>query len=608
MPLVAAPMVVQSPDGQLSVSIEEKSGALSYAVKKGEDLLVSPSSIEIFKGAGMSVLKHGVRENDSTWSPTWGQFSKIRDHYRELSISLMAGKTPVTLLCRVHNTGIGLRFVMSGESKGEKMAFSMGYQLADRGMQHYCAAGESGVSGPIKLTGRKGFKVPLVSDGKKGGVLALLESDLYSAAGFESMGVNPGAKGQVMTSSRPVTSVGAGHLTPWRVILVGNTHADLMVNTVALSLAAPCALEDASWVKPGKGIWDWRIHGYDNGDFKYDIDTRSYLRQIDFCAEQGMEYLTIDDHWYNKASAEKMTPVPEVDIEKVMAYAKQKGVKICLYYDRKKGDVPNEPLFNHYAGYGATAMKYGFHGNQAAFTRDAIQNAAKHKMLVNFHDGPCPMTGVERTMPNLISREYCHAQQDGRRAYTPEAFLKMAMVNALVGPMDQANGNFGIKSINAGERKKGPKKKNSYISTVVSEVARCLVVYTGLVTFPDAPEEYLKKADLFGFLKAMPATWDETRVPHAEMGEYITVVRRSGDTWFVGSVNDQKAKSLDIALDFLEPEKNYEATIYQDAPGAHGVKNPEVYVISKKTVKQGDVIAAQMASGGGHAMILRPVK
>ena len=297
-----------------------------------------------------------------------------------------------------------------------------------------------------------------------------------------------------------------------------------------------------------------------------------------------------------------------VDIKKVMNYAADKGVRIILYYDRKKGDYGDEFLFDHYAKLGASGMKYGFMGNRADFTRKAIDAAAEKQLTLNFHDGPCPMTGVERTMPNLITREYCHAQQDSRRAFTPESFLKMAMVNALIGPLDQANGNFGIKSINAGQRAKGPKKKNSYISTVTSEVARTLVVFSGVITLPDAPEEYLKKADLFEFLKTMPATWEDTRVINSKMGEYITVARRTGDTWYVGSVNDQNARTLEIPLDFLETGSSYKATLYQDASDSHGVRNPEAYEIKTKTVKKDDVIRAKMASGGGHAMILNPMQ
>ena len=106
----------------------------------------------------------------------------------------------------------------------------------------------------------------------------------------------------------------------------------------------------------------------------------------------------------------------------------------------------------------------------------------------------------------------------------------------------------------------------------------------------------------------MPATWDDTCVPNSKIGKYITVARRTGDVWFVGSVSDQTAQTLDVTLDFLEPNRSYEATLYQDASDAHGVKNSEAYVIKTTTVKQGDVIQAKMAVGCGHAMILRPIE
>lgn len=605
--LTAAPVVVESPTGQLAASFDVRDGTLFYSVSKGGSPVTESSKVEILAGAEMVVTDQAIRDNDTSWQPTWGQFGTIRDQHRELTLSLTAGGMPVKLLCRAFDTGVGIRFVMSDDSKGKKLNFISEVRISDsQGV--YFPQGERGVAGPLELDKLKKVVVPLVVERKDGQGVAILESDLYSATGFGSMGLrfNPATKSLV--SSGSAVSSGEGQITPWRVILIDKSIGDLAVSTVTLNLAAPNKLANSSWIAPGKGLWDWRVHGYDNGDFTYGIDTRSYLRYIDFCAEQGLEYFTVDDHWFTKAGNGKMEISPEVDIEKVMAYAKEKGVKIMLYYDRKKGNYGDETLFSYYAKLGASGMKYGFMGNKVDFTRNAIDAAAKNKLLINFHDGPVPMTGVERTMPNLISREYCHGQQDSRRAFTPETFLKMAMVNALVGPLDMSNGNFGINSINAGERQKGPKQKNSYISTVVSEVARCLVIYTGLVTLPDAPEEYLKKLDLFEFLKVMPTTWDDTRVLQSKIGEFITVARRSGDHWFVASVNNQTKRELDISLDFLDSGKSYEVTLYQDAPESHGVKNPEAYQIVTKTVKQGDVISASMAVGGGHAMILKPVK
>ena len=167
--------------------------------------------------------------------------------------------------------------------------------------------------------------------------------------------------------------------------------------------------------------------------------------------------MTIDDHWFKKATPEGLVQAAEVDLEKVMADAEDEYVRIMLYHDRKKGDVPNEEVFNLYSALGASGMKYGFHGNQAGFTRDAMKNAAKHKVVINFHDSPCPMH----------------------------------------------------------------------------------------------PEEYPNKTDLFAILKAMPGTWDEGRVSNVTIGESITVARRSGLAWFVGSVNEQNARTLLVTLDFL---------------------------------------------------------
>jgi alpha-glucosidase len=601
--LRAAPVVVKSPDGTVSVSFEEKGGALFYAVQRNDQPVVDESRVEVFSGAEMKIVNQTMAENDSTWEPVWGQFSEIRDHYNQLTLELKAGDIPVKLLCRVFDEGLGFRFILSDQTQGKKIGFSSEFDVVGGDTYYW---GERG-SVITDLSTAKRISPPFVTEKRDGTAVAFLESDLYSAAGFESMKIAVNGAGKVVGTSGTVSN-GQGHFTTWRVIIWGESAAALMVNNVVLNLAAPCRIKDTSWIKPGRGLWDWRVHGYDNGDFKYDINTKSFLRYIDFCADQGIEYFTIDDFWFISAANGTMEVSPEVDIEGVMKYAKEKGVKIMLYYDRNKGDFGDETLFEYYSELGAAGMKYGFMGNKAEFTRNAINKAAENKLLINFHDGPCPMAGVERTMPNLITREFCHGQQDSRRAFSPESFLKMAVVSSLVGPLDQSNGNFGLGSINAGERKKGPKQTNSYVSTVVSECARCLVIPTGLVTLPDAPEEYLKKADLFEFLKQMPATWDESRVLSSKTGEYISVARRTGDTWFVGTVNNETKRSLEIPLNFLNAGESYAVTLFEDTSATHGMKNAEAYAVKTKTVKQGGVIQANMAVGGGHAMILRPAQ
>ncbi|EMI52286.1 alpha-glucosidase [Rhodopirellula sallentina SM41] len=600
----AEPIIVKSPDGSVAVSFEINGDDLTYAINRGEKTIIPPSQIEVFTDAAMAVTGHQTQTHDSVWEPVYGQFRSIRDHYNELTLSLTAGRVPVELICRVFDTGVGLRFVMSEESRGRKISYQTVHRLPNVAAAHN---GSRGGKIPNLKTSRR-ISVPLVVQRSDNVHVAILESDLYSAAGFESLRMKYSSSHRGVVASNVAVSQGAGHLTPWRVVLIGDTAGALTVNTVALNLAAPCQIDDTDWIVPGKGLWDWRIHGYHNGDFAYGIDTRSYLRLIDFCAENEIEYLTVDDFWFEHAGNGKMKVSPKVDIAKVMQYAKEHGVRIMLYYDRKKGNFGDETLFEHYAQLGASGIKYGFMGNKATFTRESINAAAENKLLINFHDGPVPMTGVQRTMPNLISREYCHGQQDARKAFTPETFLNMAMVSGLTGPLDMSNGNFGINSINAGEREKGPKERNTYISTVVSEVARNLVINTGLVTLPDAPEEYCKKTDLFDFLRDMPATWDDTRVPNSKLGEYITVARRSGQTWFIASVGDQNQRDLNIPLDFLSPGIRYQATVFSDGPDAHGVTNPEAYEITSTTVNKSDIVTVRLAVGGGNAIILRPIE
>ena len=612
IPAAAETYSVTSPDGKAVVELDLKEDSLNYSVTWGGKKLLESAPISLVKEAKYEVLGKEEQTLDSTWKPTWGPFSEVRDHSQQLKIELKISGMRAELLCQVYNDGVGLRFVVPDQEglKGKPVDFKIEYDAAGEYTAYFGNAGSAPPPGPFRSAEIAEGKIkagspPLMINLDSGPWVAMLESDLYTADLFGSRRIEPLPGSDVMQLTSPAKAKEAGFVTPWKVIIFSEQPGEMMLNQVALNLAAPCKIEDTSWIKTGTGLWDWRIHGYDNGDFKYGIDTRSFMRQIDFASENGLEYLTVDDHWFLKASNGKMEISPEVDIEKVVKYGNEKGVKIMLYYDTRKGSYGDDKLFEYYASLGVVGIKYGFRGNRAPFTRLAIDKAAENKLMIFFHDGPTPMTGVERTMPNMISREYGHGQQDSRSAFTPETFIEMAMINSLTGPLDLSNGNFGINSINAGEREKGPRKRDSYISTVVSEVARCLIIPTGLVTLPDAPEEYAKKADLFEFLKEMPATWDESMVPDGKMSEYITVVRRSGETWFVASVSNKEARELEISLDFLEPEIEYEATLFEDTPETHAITAPELYKVSTKTVTSKDTISAKIAEGGGHAMILK---
>ncbi|CAZ96581.1 glycoside hydrolase family 97 protein [Zobellia galactanivorans] len=607
--------ILKSPDQSIELTLAHTDGILSYSIFQNGQQTLENSALSIFPNTKVKVTDTKITSFSNTWSPVWGQFSKIQDTYNELEVSLDYEGVPATLYIRAYDGGSAFRFMTDKYPIAKKPAFYMEYGLSASD-KIYMPAGESMPIGPIVLSDLERmdsipyrWKVPLVIETDQSKYISLLESDLVSAPGFSVIDFEYDKKKGKLISNNEFTSEGSKLTTPWRLVLIEENIGDLLTNTIPQNVAAPLALEDTSWIKPGKTVWDWRVHGYTAADgFTYGIDTESYLRFIDFAAENGIEYFMIDDAWYTDVSKGQIEMSDKLDLQKVMDYAKEKGVSVLLYYDRRQGDYGDAALFPYYQELGAKGIKYGFMGSNVSFTREAIKKSAESELLIDFHDSPVPFTGVTRTYPNAITREYCHAQQDSRRAFTPQAFIRMALINALQGPLDMNNGVFDITGVNTGEREKGPKAKNLN-TTVTAEAARTLIIFSGLVCIPDAPEAYTEKSDLFEFIKEMPiGQWDETKILHAKMDAYISTARRHNASWFIGSVYNEPGGELPIVLDFLEAGKAYDITYYEDTDATHFKTKPEAYQVRRGSVKKGDVINAKIAPGGGHCMWIRPSK
>ncbi len=602
---------VTSPDGRLEVRLWPDGGQIRYELDWNGQPVMGASSLSILPGGKMEVSGHRTSFSDTTWRPVWGQFSEIRNRYTACTFDLDLGAAQGRLLVHAYDEGVGFRFEMTGT---REVQLDCTYALDEGDVFYFPEKGNvPGLPVPAARLSDGSFKLPklywpVVVKKTEGRYIAILESDLYSTPGFATMDLDVDREKKILVSSNRADVHPEKGITPWRVVLVGGNMGDMVTSTVAVNLAAPCALEDTSWIKPGKALWDWRVHGFTTKDgFTYGSDTKSYLRFIDFAAQQGIEYFLIDDAWYTDVSAGHMEASKAIDMKLVASYAKEKGVDLILYYDRHLGVYGDPDLFAHYRSMSMSGIKYGFMSKDAPFTRNAVRDCAENHLLIDFHDNPVPLTGARRTMPNAITREYCHAQQDYRKVFTPESFINMALVNAIQGPMDMNNGNFDIVGIKRGDRIKGPRERGRYFTTVVSETARTLVVFSGLVCIPDAPEAYLAKADLFEFIRRLPVgRWDESRVLHGEYGRHISVARRHGEEWFIGTVVNQKGGTLPILLDFLNKGVKYEAVLFEDDEATHGNDNPEAYRVHKRPVVKGEIVQAVMAPGGGHAMWISP--
>lgn len=604
---------IKSPNEKSSVNISNENGVITYALFSNGETLIKSSQISLLDSVYSEIKGSSLNSKNETWQPVWGQFSEVRNEYNELILDLKLGEADAKLYVRAYNQGIGFRYTIEGYKEGTEATFYCEYNLNSNDVL-YSPNGENPPLGPIsieklaKVKKQPRLMTPLVVKNSEKSYLSILESDLYVAPEFGTIKFRFNNDKKTLVATNKTKLKGTKVTTPWRVILIEEKIGDLVTNTVPLNLATPNQIEDTSWIQPGKALWDWRVHDYKTEDgFIYGVDTESYIRFIDFAAKKGIEYFLIDAHWFTKVTKGHFEITDKLDLEKVSKYAKTKGVKLILYYDRHKGDYGDDELFSYFESLGMSGIKYGFMGNNVSFTSDAIQQSAKNHLLVDFHDSPVPFTGMERTFPNAITREYCHAQQDSRKAFTPENFIKMALINAIQGPLDMNNGNFDLEGINKGNRLKGPKKKNTYFSTVVSEAARTLIIYSGLVCLPDAPESYEKKSDLFEFIEKMPVgKWDESKVLSSEIDDHISTARRFGEEWFIGTVTSKKGSSLNVKLDFLTEGQNYEVTYYEDTNETHGMKNPEAYHVKKGKVKKGDIVQAIMAPGGGHCMWIKP--
>ncbi|GAB5554437.1 MAG: glycoside hydrolase family 97 protein [Saprospiraceae bacterium] len=607
----ATKFIVKSPNEDLSVIIENKAGKIIYTVLSSDQTLVNPSEVSIFTDQLAQITGATERSESNKWKPTWGQFSEVDNQFNELVLDIDFEKASTKLITRVFDDGLGFRYELIQYEAGSEATLYCEYKVNPTDAL-YSPSGEREPLGPISINDLAKaetlprLKIPIVVESNQA-YLSIMESDLFSAPGFKVMNSAFDTASQTLVSANKITLSNGNYTTPWRVILVNEKIGDLLTNRVPLNLAKPLQIEDVSWIQPGKTLWDWRVHGYTTEDgFTYGANTESYKRFIDFADEMEIDYFLIDNDWYKQASKGSFEPSDELDLPAVIKYANEKEVNLMLYYDRRNGEYGDEALFPYYQSLGMKGIKYGFMADNVPFTKTAIQQSAESHLLIDFHDGPVPFTGIERTYPNAVTREYCHAQQDARRAFTPEAFIKMALINAIQGPLDMNNGSFDLTGINSGEREKGPRIKGSYISTVASEAARTLIIFSGLVCIPDAPEAYREKADLFEFIQKQPVgQWDESKILHAKMGEYITTARRHGDQWFIGSAYNQKGGTLEIALDFLEAGKTYQITYYEDTAETHGKTNPEAYQVRTGTIKKGDIVEAKMASGGGHCMWIR---
>src|SRR5437764_7111088 len=603
---------LRSPDKRIEIRIRTAKGVRYDVLLKGKVLLQdSALSINIDDktfGAEANVLRSKESSSNQVFEPVVRQKStKIRESYNELRLDMEGG---YAVVFRAYNEGAAYRLETSLPQKQVKIYneeanfnfssnFIVYYPQEDSFYSHnerkYLPQHLSEVTPQFIAT------LPAVVDVGEGAKVAIAESDLEDYPGLCLRGTGGNGLSAVfppyplkeklerdrdlkVVESAEYIAVTKGTRTfPWRLIGVAEKDGDLLTNQLGWLTAKPSQVQDTSWIKPGKVAWDWwnanNIYGV---DFKAGINTQTYKYYIDFAAKYGIPYIILDEGWYKLGNV--LEVVPEINMDELTAYAKQKNVGIILWVVWKTLDDQLIPALDQYAKWGVKGIKVDFmqRSDQLVmnFYSKVSRATAKRKMLVDFHGDQKPAS-MTRTWPNLISAEGVRGLEWSKwSAETdPEHNVTLPFTRMFLGPMDYTPGAMR----NATKTTFAPIfQQPMALGTRCHQLAMYVVFESPLQMLSDSPSNYLREPEVMEFLAPVPSVWDDTRVLDGRIAEYVAVARRSGNDWYVGAMTNWTGRELEVDFSFL-PEGNFSMEYYQD--GINAERMASDYKIEAMLVK-----------------------
>jgi alpha-glucosidase len=624
-----------SPDKTIEVKVTA-GNALTYAIFYKGRPLVAPSAVSMTLAKGVVLGRNGkvkrdkVRPNDTIIKPFVRQkAAEFRNRYNELRLDFQGD---YAFIVRAYEDGVAYRFetafkapitIVAEQAEFTFTADHTVYWPQEDGFQtHQERAFKPTALSAIDV--KKFASTPALVAVEGGPKVAVTEADLESYAGMylarsadfpmKLVGVFPAypareeAKNDrniVVTAREPFLAKTAGTRSfPWRVLMIAARDGELIESPMIYRLARTAGA-DFSWVKPGKVAWDWwndlNLSGV---DFRAGVNTETYKHYIDFAAENGIEYVILDEGWYKLGDLLSVNPA--LDMPAVLAHAKAKNVGIILWMVWKTLDNQFQAAMDQFSRWGVQGLKIDFMQRDdqpvVDFYFKVAAEAAKRRLLVDFH-GAFKPTGMYRTFPNVITSEGVMGLEHNKwsRDITPEHDVTLPFTRMFAGPMDYTPGAM----LNGG-------MKNFQIiySRPMSQGTRChqlamYVVYESpLQMLADSPTNYRREPACLSFLSKVPTVWDETRVLDAKVADYVVVARRSGRDWYIGAMTDATERTLTLDLSFLGNEV-YAALIYRD--GVNADRDGNDYAVSKQSLLGKDPLTIRLAPGGGWAARITPL-
>jgi len=662
------PVVLTSPNGALDISIatvrgqavQAAGGQLAYRVTfRGQPVIQWSNLGLILEGSpplGPAVRIESSRASgqDETWIAVQGKASRIRNHFNAVAVETVetaANGRRLVVEARAYDDGVAFRYIVPERPSLKELRilneatqfrfskFANTFSLISRGFEtsneddyHELTIGglhpEYLVNLPVLV------EVPGIA------WVGLTEADIedYSslfvtAAGGQTLVArlapreeNPDSNADIAPSFDPKADASKVSViaqtpvrSPWRALMIADQPGRLVESNLVLNLNPPCAIGDTSWIKPGKTSWDWWNGSQAKGVAKPGMNNDTMKYYIDFSSRNKFEFLLIDGGWQASlprpagqagsahGGLSNTQSVPAIDIPMLVAYAKSKNVRVWVI--TQSHDMRGEQLdiaLAQYEKWGLAGVKTDFIDRTDQWImnwyRTFAKKAAEHHIMVDFHGASKP-DGSARTYPNVMTREGVMGAEYNRWSarVTPRHNVTLAFTRMLAGPMDYTPGGFG----NVTREDFAPRTTAPVVMHTRAHATALFVVFeSGLQMVADSPDAYDGQKEL-DFLKAVPAAWDETRVLNGVPPKFITIARRRGNEWFVGSITDWDSRELDVPLSFLGSGA-YNAEIYADGPNA--AVQPKDSVVEKRRVDARTVLRLKLAAGGGSAIRLVPVQ
>jgi len=597
---------ITGPDGAIAAVIAvDPSGRPTWRINYRGRTIITPSPLGFVRDGHDQQIPWAVRSvtrdrRTTAWTPVYGQWVRIPDVYNTATLHLTGRSDPARRMAievRAYDRAVALRYHLGGTSGAQTAppATAPTLNITDERTTFHFADDHpawavysaQGRYSRIPLSRiRPNCERPLVVEIPDGPVVAVGEAALVDFARMRLQPAPPhGVRAMLAGSAR----VALPYATPWRLVMIADTPAELVENSYVFeNLNAPCAIAETSWIKPGKVIRE------------VTLTTAGGRACVDFARKMNLQYIEYDAGWYGPendpaADATTITLDPRrskgpLDLPEVIRYAKANGIGVWLYVNRRALERQLDTILPLYEQWGIAGVKYGFVqvGSQqwTTWLHHAVRKAAEHHLMVDIHDEYRP-TGYSRTYPNLLTQEGIGGNET---MPPPEQNLVYPFTRFLCGAAD-----YTICWMSG--RVKG---------TRAHQMAAAVVYYSPLqfVFWYDRPQKVPDDPEL-EFFRQVPTVWDDTRVLAGRIGQYVTTARRSGDRWFVGTMNAVQRRTLSIPLAFLDSGRTYTAHVYADAQP----EGPDRSVrIETKQVDRESVLTADLAANGGQAVWIEPKK